>query len=125
MRFIWPEDTARLVSDDDLEELYQYPADPKWLAVNYVSSADGAVEIEGRSTGLSNPAARRVYQLGSDLADVVLLGAGTATLEVIRGGDPDAKNPERRRRQRLPRRGRHRHPGPGRDADRDRPPAGA
>ncbi|NDL59751.1 pyrimidine reductase family protein [Phytoactinopolyspora mesophila] len=101
MHYIWPLTGTRVVDDLELEQLYRYPADPKWLAVNYVSSADGAVEIDGRSAGLSNPADRQVYQLGSDLADVVLLGAGTATIEVFRGVHPDEKTAERRRRHGL------------------------
>lgn len=101
MRYIWPQDDARAVDDDELELLYQYPAEPRWLVVNYVASADGAIEIDGRSAGLSNPADRRVYELGSDLADVVLLGAGTAVIEEFRGVHPDEQTAERRRRHAL------------------------
>jgi riboflavin biosynthesis pyrimidine reductase len=68
MRYVWP-GRAHEVDEQELERLYQYRADRPWLAVNFVASADGAVEIDGRSAGLSNPADRRVYRLGSDLAD--------------------------------------------------------
>jgi riboflavin biosynthesis pyrimidine reductase len=101
MRHIWPGTDPHEIDDTELERIYDYPADPKWLAVNYVSSADGAVEIAGRSAGLSNPADRRVYQLGSDLADVVLLGAGTAVIEEFRGVHPSEQTAQRRRRHRL------------------------
>ncbi len=100
MRYIWPRQ-AHEVDEQELEQLYQYPADRRWLAVNFVVSADGAVELEGRSAGLSNPADRRVYRLGSDLADVVLLGAGTATIEEFRGVHPDEQAAQRRRRYGL------------------------
>lgn len=99
MRYIWPWH-AHDVAERELERLYGYP-DRRWLAVNFVSSADGAVELDGRSAGLSNPADRRVYRLGSDLADVVLLGAGTATIEEFRGVHPDEQAAQRRRRHGL------------------------
>ena len=102
MRYLWPEGDARELDDRELEQLYRYPADGgTWMALNFVSSADGAVEIDGRSRGLSNPADRRVYQLGSDLADLVLLGAGTATIEEFRGIHPDERTAERRHRHGL------------------------
>jgi riboflavin biosynthesis pyrimidine reductase len=84
-----------------LEELYRYPDDRTWLVVNFVTSADGAVEIEGHSAGLSNPTDRQVYWLGSDLADVVLLGARTAVIEEFRGIHPDERTADRRRRYGL------------------------
>src|SRR5699024_6097563 len=76
MRQLWPHDNGNQPSElgeGALEELYRYPE--RWLAVNFVSSADGAVELAGHSAGLSTAPDRVVYQLGSDLADVVLLGA--------------------------------------------------
>ena len=99
IRQVWPE--ARELADADLEQLYGYPADPKWLAVNFVSSADGAVTVEGRSAGLSTPADRVVYRLGNDLADVVLVGAGTAMAEGFEGMRPDERTAEIRARHGL------------------------
>lgn len=96
IRQIWP--AARDLGDDDLEQLYRYPAGPRWLAVNFVSSTDGAITVEGRSGALSTPADRIVYRLGNDLADVVLVGAGTAVAEGFEGMRPDAATAERRRR---------------------------
>ncbi|MET8849295.1 dihydrofolate reductase family protein [Amycolatopsis sp. NPDC004625] len=96
IRQIWP--AARDLGEDDLEQLYRYPADPRWLAVNFVSSTDGAITVEGRSGGLSTPADRIVYRLGNDLADVVLVGAGTAMAEGFEGMRPDAATAGRRRR---------------------------
>ncbi|MEV4055068.1 dihydrofolate reductase family protein [Amycolatopsis sp. NPDC049688] len=96
IRQVWP--SPRDLSGDDLEQLYRYPAHPRWLAVNFVSSADGAITVEGRSGGLSTPADRIVYRLGNDLADVVLVGAGTAMAEGFEGMRPDAATADRRRR---------------------------
>ncbi|WP_344314042.1 pyrimidine reductase family protein [Fodinicola feengrottensis] len=88
-------------SDDELERLYGYPPDRRWLAINFVSSVDGAVAVNGRSAELSNAADRRVYRLGADLADVVLIGAGTAVAERYRGIRPDEIGVQRRRRHGL------------------------
>jgi riboflavin biosynthesis pyrimidine reductase len=96
IRQIWP--VERGLDDHDLEQLYRYPADPRWLAVNFVSSTDGAITVEGRSAGLSTPADRIVYRLGNDLADVVLVGAGTAVAEGFEGMRPDERTAARRRR---------------------------
>jgi riboflavin biosynthesis pyrimidine reductase len=96
IRQIWP--VERGLDDHDLEQLYRYPADPRWVAVNFVSSTDGASTVEGRSAALSTPADRIVYLLGNDLADLVLLGAGTAMAEGFEGMRPDERTAERRRR---------------------------
>ncbi len=75
------------VDDRALEELYAYPpalARP-FVQVNFVASADGAATVEGHSRGLSSPGDKKVFALGRDLADVVLVGAGTALVEGYRG----------------------------------------
>lgn len=90
MHRIWPPDAAGLVDQQELERLYGYPAGQrKWLAVNFVASVDGAMELAGRSAGLTNSADRAVYPLGSGLADVILVGASTAIAERFQGIDPD------------------------------------
>jgi riboflavin biosynthesis pyrimidine reductase len=80
MHYIWPRH-AHEVDEQELEQLYQYPADRRWLAVNFVASADGAVTLSGKSGGLSGPADKRVFQLLRDMADVVLVAAGTIRTE--------------------------------------------
>ncbi|MFI9011789.1 pyrimidine reductase family protein [Actinosynnema sp. NPDC053489] len=83
---LWPP-RAGEVTDEELERLYDYPAglDRPWVQVNFVSSLDGAVSVAGRSEGLGNDADRRVFMLGRDLCDVVLVGAGTALVEGYHG----------------------------------------
>ncbi|MCI2416749.1 dihydrofolate reductase family protein [Saccharopolyspora sp. K220] len=99
MKQIWPENAD--LDEQQLEHLYAYPETRRWLAVNYVSSADGAVEVGGRARELSNPADQKVLKLGSDLADVLLVGATTAMVEEFRGVHPDEATLERRRRHGL------------------------
>ncbi|WP_043729293.1 pyrimidine reductase family protein [Kutzneria sp. 744] len=74
---------ARDIDDTELERLYDYPAELSrpWVQVNFVSSPDGAVTVGGKSHGLSGPADKKVFMLGRTLADVVLVGAGTAAIE--------------------------------------------
>jgi riboflavin biosynthesis pyrimidine reductase len=105
MHQVWPL-PGRPIDDEALEELYRYPLDDagpasRWVAVNFVSSLDGGIEVDGRSAGLSTPADRRVFALGHDLADVVLLGSGTALAEDYPGLRPDARSADRRRRHGL------------------------
>jgi riboflavin biosynthesis pyrimidine reductase len=97
MQRIWPAENARQLDDHELERLYDYPADEKWVVVNFVSSADGAVTLNGRAAGLSSEPDHQVLQLGSDLADVLLVGATTAMVEGFRGVQPGAETKHRRR----------------------------
>lgn len=95
MHSLWPSPTARPIDDAALAAEYAYP-DPlpaPWVRVNFVASADGAVSVEGRSRGLGSPADRRVFGLLRELADVVLVGAGTVRVEDYRG----ARRPTRGR----------------------------
>ncbi len=107
MHRLWPIPTeanqAGPLDDADLEVLYDYPPglDRPWVQVNFVSSADGAASVADTSAGLSHPADKRVFLLGRDLADVVLVGAGTARSEGYRGVRPRPARLERRRARGL------------------------
>ncbi|SDK38354.1 5-amino-6-(5-phosphoribosylamino)uracil reductase [Actinopolyspora mzabensis] len=92
MQQLWPVPESKQVDSDpetagELESFYEYPPELSrpWVRVNFVSSLDGAVAVNGGSRGLSNSADRRVLSLIRDLSDVVLVGAGTATAEGYRG----------------------------------------
>jgi riboflavin biosynthesis pyrimidine reductase len=54
------------------------------LRVNFVASVDGAAQAAGKSAGLQTPGDNRVFAALRDLADVVLVGAGTARSEGYR-----------------------------------------
>ena len=60
------------------------------MRANFVSSADGAVTIDGKSAGLSSAADRKLFHLLRSLTDVVLVGAGTARKENYGGAKPVA-----------------------------------
>lgn len=62
-----------------------YPPPPLHAAahvrVNFISSADGAVTLDGRSGGLGGPNDRALMRVLRTLSDVVLVGAGTVRAE--------------------------------------------
>jgi riboflavin biosynthesis pyrimidine reductase len=78
------------LDDDELARLYDYPRE-SWLRANFVASADGAAFLDGRSGGLSSAADRRLFGVLRALADVVLVGAGTARAEKYK---PARRRPE-------------------------------
>lgn len=96
---LWPPRPDE-ITDTELERLYDYPADldRPWVQVNFVSSPDGAVSVAGRSAGLGNDADRKVFMLGRDLCDVVLVGAGTALVEGYHGVKAGEVRASRRKR---------------------------
>nr|WP_139320658.1 pyrimidine reductase family protein [Saccharomonospora sp. CUA-673] len=103
MHRLWPpdpSDTGHALSDAELEQLYDYPAglERPWIQANFVASADGAVAVDDASEGLSSPADKQVFLLGRDLADVILVGAGTALAEGYRGARSGERRRARRRR---------------------------
>lgn len=65
------------LDDFAIADVYAYPRDT-WLRANFVASADGAADADGLSAGLSSPGDKRLFGLLRVLADVVLVGAGTA-----------------------------------------------
>jgi riboflavin biosynthesis pyrimidine reductase len=63
-----------------LIEAYRVPGG-RHLRVNFIASLDGAVTVDGRSAGLGSPGDRRIFHVLRALADVVLVGHGTAATE--------------------------------------------
>ncbi len=59
-------------------------ADRPRVRANMVASVDGAAALNGRTAGLSGPADRMVFAVLRSLADVILVGAGTARAERYR-----------------------------------------
>ncbi len=87
MRQIYPDADPAAADDDDLlARCYAYPAldgpgERPWVRANMVASVDGAATLEGRSGGLGGGADRKLFQVLRSLADVVLVGGGTARAE--------------------------------------------
>lgn len=77
------------MNNDDASETLDwwgaYPLPPRsqgaHLRVNFISSADGAVTIDGRSGGLGGNNDRTLMNVLRTLSDVVMVGAGTVRAE--------------------------------------------
>src|SRR3954447_25279864 len=81
MRALLPEP----VDDVDVHAFYAADwIDRGGVRVDFVSAVDGAAQAQGRSAGLQTPGDNRVFAALRDLADVVLVGAGTAVAEGYR-----------------------------------------
>jgi len=84
---LWPQPSATDLDDAALAAHYAWPearAVP-YVRVNFVASLDGAVSVDGRSGGLGNAADKTVFHLLRELAEVVLVGAGTVRTEKYNG----------------------------------------
>ena len=71
------------VAEVDLDEAYAWPA-PRCLRVNFVSTLDGAASLDGRTAGLATPADQAVFFHLRATCDVIVVGAGTASVERYR-----------------------------------------
>ena len=70
-----------LGEDTDLPELYAAPDQP-WLRVNMVATVDGAATGEdGTSRSINNGVDKMVFDLLRELADALVVGAGTIRIE--------------------------------------------
>jgi riboflavin biosynthesis pyrimidine reductase len=100
MQRLWPEpgevgDVVGLVA----AEARPAPGDRPWVLVNMVASLDGAIAVDGRSGGLGGPADKAMFSALRGVADVVLVGAGTARAEGYGPARPsDATRSARRAR---------------------------
>jgi riboflavin biosynthesis pyrimidine reductase len=76
--------------EESLAEAYRLPPG-RALRVNFVASLDGSITVDGRSAGLGTPGDQRVFDLLRALADVVLVGHGTASAEGYGPIRPDSR----------------------------------
>jgi riboflavin biosynthesis pyrimidine reductase len=87
MRRLLPEPSE--LDEAGLIDAYRVP-DGRHLRVNFIASLDGAVTVDGRSEGLGSPGDRRIFQVLRALADVVVVGHGTAAAEGYRAIGADS-----------------------------------
>lgn len=92
------------LSSLDQTELTQWyaPGAPDWLRVNFVSSADGAVEVDGDSLALSGEDDMRVFKILRKRCDVLVVGAGTVRTDGYRALRLSSDRVAWRREQGLP-----------------------
>jgi riboflavin biosynthesis pyrimidine reductase len=72
------------------------------IRANFIASVDGAVTAGGLSRGLQTEGDNRVFAVLRDLADVVLVGAGTARAEQYEAVTPAGRRLQARRDHGLP-----------------------
>jgi riboflavin biosynthesis pyrimidine reductase len=70
-----------------LPGLYGYPPDLTrcWVRANMIASVDGGATFDGRAGGLAGPGDRVLFKVLREIADVVLVGAGTVRAENYSG----------------------------------------
>lgn len=80
MHLLTPNDQP--LDDAELAEFYRCPTGRRWVRANFVSTLDGAAQgPDYRSGSISGTADKRAFALLRALADVILVGAGTARAE--------------------------------------------
>jgi riboflavin biosynthesis pyrimidine reductase len=82
---LWPADEPTRIDEDELTALYlPDKRDQPSVRVNFVTSLDGAVTLDGYSEGLSGPVDKKVFGLLRMYCDALLVGAGTLRHEGYR-----------------------------------------
>jgi 5-amino-6-(5-phosphoribosylamino)uracil reductase len=99
-------DASAPTDDDMLYQLYAYPeCDTSIVRGNAIASLDGGATTDGTSGGLGGSGDRHLFAVQRELADVIVVGAGTARAENYGGARMTAAQ-----RQRRQRRGQHEVP---------------
>ena len=100
MRFTLPGEPDP-IDDERLAELYAYPTGPNrcLLRANAIISLDGGAATGGTSGGLGGPGDRRLFSMLRELADVIVVGAGTARAENYSGAQMTVAARGRRQRR--------------------------
>lgn len=83
--------------EERLRALYGYPAG-RVVRANVIASLDGGATIGGTSGELGGPGDRQLFAVLRELADVIVVGAGTARAETYSGArmTPEARGRRRR-----------------------------
>jgi riboflavin biosynthesis pyrimidine reductase len=88
--------SARRLDDGELSELYAYPSGRPWVRANFIASLDGGATVAGTTGQLGGPTDRALFNLLRELADVILVGAGTVRIESYSGARPTVTARQRR-----------------------------
>jgi riboflavin biosynthesis pyrimidine reductase len=90
--------SLRNLDSGELPDLYNYPAEFSgvWLRANFIASLDGGATFGGKSGRLGGPGDRAVFSLLRELADVILVGAGTVRAEGYAGARPTVADRQHR-----------------------------
>lgn len=88
---------VRALDESALPDLYGYPErSGTCVRANFISSVDGGATADGTSGAMGGPGDRLIFNLLRELADVIVVGAGTVRIEGYSGAQPGV--PARQRR---------------------------
>ncbi|MDM4143137.1 MULTISPECIES: pyrimidine reductase family protein [Mycobacterium] len=78
--------SVRELDDGDLPRVYGYPEhDRTWVRANFITSVDGGATTGGSSGAMGGAGDRLIFNLLRELADVIVVGAGTVRIEGYSG----------------------------------------
>ena len=89
--------SARELNDGELPQLYAYPdRDGTWVRANFITSIDGGATADGKTGAMAGPGDRYIFNLLRELADVIVVGAGTVRIEGYSGAQLGVARRQRR-----------------------------
>ena len=89
--------SIRELDDGELPRLYEYPErDAPWVRANFIASVDGGATADGKTGTMAGPGDRHIFNLLRELADVIVVGAGTVRIEGYSGAHMGAAQRQRR-----------------------------
>ncbi|MGB9307645.1 MAG: pyrimidine reductase family protein [Mycobacterium sp.] len=88
----------RQLEDGELAQLYGYPEDHDgvWVRSNFITSLDGGATADGTTSAMGGPGDKFIFNLLRELADVILIGAGTVRIENYSGAQVNVAQRQRR-----------------------------
>ncbi len=85
------------LDDGEIRQFYAYPErDGTWVRANFITSVDGGATADGKTATLAGPGDRLIFNLLRELADVIIVGAGTVRIEGYSGAHVGAAQRQRR-----------------------------
>ncbi|OIN80614.1 pyrimidine reductase family protein [Mycobacterium malmoense] len=89
--------SIRELDDGELPHLYGYPErEGTWVRANFITSVDGGATADGKSGPMAGAGDRLIFNLLRELADVIVVGAGTVRIEGYSGAHVGAAQRQRR-----------------------------
>jgi riboflavin biosynthesis pyrimidine reductase len=89
--------SIRELDDGELPRLYAYPGgDGTRVRANFIASVDGGATADGKSGAMAGPGDRLIFHLLRELADVIVVGAGTVRVEGYSGAHLGVAQRQRR-----------------------------
>jgi riboflavin biosynthesis pyrimidine reductase len=78
---LFPYPTGHVTARESYDVERPRPSDRPWVGLCMVASIDGSTVVDGRSSGLSSKADSEVLHTLRELADMIMVGAGTVRAE--------------------------------------------